>query len=95
MSTITAALTNNGRLPDEFVLRADTLSFHLCDWNADAAFLVALLLYPERFTPADIRTAIRSFMNHVPWHMSAAAEISDRVLLVADLADEAPKPPNE
>ncbi len=31
------------------------IAFNLADWNADAAFLVALHLFPERFTDAEIQ----------------------------------------
>ena len=30
---------------------AGEIGFHLGDWQGDAAFLVALHLFPERFTP--------------------------------------------
>ena len=37
-STITASLSGPDAI-DEQVLQADTIAFHLTNWNADAAFL--------------------------------------------------------
>jgi hypothetical protein len=48
-STITAALSGPGSGEEE-MLEADNIAFHLTDWHAEAAFLVALHLFPERFT---------------------------------------------
>ncbi|HTE40580.1 MAG TPA: hypothetical protein VK629_07115 [Steroidobacteraceae bacterium] len=57
------------------VVRADEMAFHLVDWNSDAAFLVAFLLYPERFTPAELSAAVDMFLVHVPAHVLAAARL--------------------
>jgi len=54
---------------------ASRLAFHLVDWNGDAAFLVALLLFPERFTPEEIRAGVTDFLIHAPNHVAAAAEL--------------------
>jgi hypothetical protein len=56
-------------------LRADELAFNLVDWNADAAFLVAVMLYPERFTQAELGAGVGMLMVHVPDHVVAAARI--------------------
>ena len=37
------------------------LAFHLSDWRADAAFLVALVLAPERFSAEEAAEGISSF----------------------------------
>ena len=56
-------------------LKADELAFHLVDWNSDAAFLVAFVLFPERFTPEELRAAVNMFLVHVPAHVLAAARL--------------------
>jgi hypothetical protein len=74
-STVSAALCDSDATETE-VLHADEIAFHLTDWNSDAAFIVALHLYPERFTPDEIRAAIDLFLVHVPAHVIAAARLS-------------------
>lgn len=74
-STITAALTQPGT-SEEQMLRADEIAFHLTDWSADAAFIVALHLFPERFTPEEIEAAVDMFLIHVPNHLFAAARLA-------------------
>lgn len=54
---------------------ADEMAFHMMDWNADAAFVVAFLLFPERFTQEELRAAVDLFLVHVPAHVLAAARI--------------------
>ena len=56
-------------------LKADQLAFNLVDWNADAAFLVAVMLYPERFTQAELAAGVGMLMVHAPDHVVAAARI--------------------
>lgn len=56
-------------------LLADEMAFHLIDWNSDAAFVVAFLLFPERFTPEELRAATDIFLVHVPAHVMAAARL--------------------
>jgi hypothetical protein len=56
---------------------ASTLGMHLSDWNSDAAFLVALHLFPERFTDDEIKAGIGMFLIHAPNHIRAACEITD------------------
>jgi hypothetical protein len=56
-------------------LKADELAFNLLDWNADAAFIVAVCMYPERFTQAELAAGVGMFMVHVPDHVMAAARI--------------------
>ena len=55
---------------------ASTLGMHLSDWNSDAAFIVALHLFPERFSDNDIKTGIEQFLGHAPNHIRAACEIT-------------------
>jgi hypothetical protein len=40
---------------EEEILRRDGIGFHVVDWQSEAASIVALVLYPERFTNEEIR----------------------------------------
>ena len=51
--------------------------FHMTDWSSDAAFVAALLLFPERFTDEEIRKGILDFLVHAPNHVAAAAKLHD------------------
>jgi hypothetical protein len=55
---------------------AGEIGFHLGDWQGDAAFLVALHLFPERFTPEEIRDGVRAFLLHAPHHIIAVARLA-------------------
>src|SRR5438552_10661908 len=55
---------------------ADEVAFHIVDWNCDAGFIVALHLFPERFTPEEIEAAVDMFVVHVPAHVVAAARLA-------------------
>ncbi len=72
-SRITAALAGE---KEEEILRDDQIGFHLVDWQADAAFIVALSLYPERFTDEEIRDGVQAFLIHAPSHVVEAARLS-------------------
>ena len=52
-SRITKALTKDV-ISDPEILKKDEAGFHIVDWQADAAFIVALSLYPEKFTDEEI-----------------------------------------
>ena len=52
------------------------IGFHLTDWNSDAAFLLALLLYPEEFSHEEIEEGIEGFLIHAPNHMASAAKLA-------------------
>ena len=54
---------------------AHDIAFHLTDWHSDAAFIVAMLLFPERFTRAQIRDGVQQFAIHAPNHTAAAAKL--------------------
>jgi hypothetical protein len=71
---ITAALTE-GPIEEKDLLKKDGIGFHLVDWQRDAAFIVALILFPERFTNEDIRDEVDSFLCHVPAHVLEAARL--------------------
>jgi hypothetical protein len=54
--------------------RAAEIGFHASDWAEDAAFLVALHLFPERFTAKEIRDGIESLACHIPYHVAGIAD---------------------
>ena len=55
--------------------RAFDLAFHLSDWREDAAFLLALSLVPEQFTPEEVEDGVTAFLVHAPNHVAAAAKL--------------------
>ena len=54
---------------------AADIAFHMSDWNSDAAFILALHLFPERFTKEEIEDGIRDFLVHAPNHVAEAAQL--------------------
>ena len=57
--------------------QAVDIAFHLSDWGADAAFIVAVHLFPERFTANEIREGVQAFLIHAPNHVAAAAHLAN------------------
>jgi hypothetical protein len=55
---------------------AREIAFHMTDWSYDAAFVVALHLFPERFAPEEIEAGIGMLCAHVPAHIIAAARLT-------------------
>lgn len=55
--------------------RAKDIAFHLTDWASDATFIVALQLFPERFSAKEIEEGVREFLIHAPNHVAAAAAL--------------------
>ena len=47
-------------------------AFHLADWREDAAFLIAVMLFPERYTDEEIEAMTNSVLVHAPNHIMAA-----------------------
>jgi len=74
-SAITAALSAEDAGRDQ-MLHADEIAFHLTDWISEAAFLVALHLFPDRFKSEEIREGIQAFLIHAPHHVIAAARLA-------------------
>jgi len=70
MSTIASALA------EEYGEEAGDIAFHMADWNSDAAFVVAVHLFPERFTPAEIAAGVGLFLVHAPNHIRAACGLT-------------------
>jgi hypothetical protein len=55
---------------------ADAIGLHMADWNSDAAFMVAVHLFPERFTEEEIRDGVGCFLIHAPNHIREACRIT-------------------
>ena len=72
----TAAAISSALASSQDERSAHDIAFHLSVWGADAAFIVALQLFPERFTAAEIADGVLGFLIHVPNHVAAAAVLS-------------------
>src|SRR5512140_2729274 len=66
MQTITAAFAR--RMGRE---RAECVGFHLGDWAKDAAIVLALHLFPEKFGREEIRAVTDNVAAHLPYHCAA------------------------
>ncbi len=55
---------------------AQEIAFHLVDWHSDAAFMMAVHLFPERFTPEELLVGADMLLIHVPNHLAAAAKLA-------------------
>ena len=74
-SRIAAALCGENASEAD-LLRNDSLGFHVIDWQAEAAFIVALALSPERFTDEEIKDGVESLLIHAPAHILEAARLA-------------------
>lgn len=61
----------------KFLKKGWEIGFHLMDWHGDAKFLIALSLFPERFTNAEIRQGVIWFLIHAGYHIPEAARLID------------------
>ncbi len=59
----------------EYGDNARDIAFNLSDWSSDAAFIVAVHLFPERFTAEEIREGVLALIIHAPNHLAAAAAL--------------------
>jgi hypothetical protein len=55
--------------------KASEIAFHMVDWNSEAAFILALHLFPEKFTKDEIDDGIQRFLIHAPSHVAEAAQL--------------------
>lgn len=55
---------------------ARDIAFHLVDWRTDAAFIMAVHLFPERFTPEELAAGADMLLIHAPNHLAAAAKLA-------------------
>ena len=65
----------DGDFSEASVLKNDEIALNIVDWNSDAAFLVAVHLFPERFSSEEIRDGVNALMIHVPDHLRDAARL--------------------
>lgn len=73
-------------------VKLDGIGFHLVDWNADAAFLMAMLLFPDEFTDEEIRDGVELFLVHAPAHCMEAARLGGYSTENPFVGDDEPKP---
>jgi hypothetical protein len=73
MVQIANAVCSESEYPEKV---GSEIGVHVADWQGDAAFLVALHLYPERFTDEEIDEGVRALLLHVPAHVIAAARLA-------------------
>lgn len=74
-SRIAQALSE-GKIPEgKEISREEQIGFHLVDWHRDAAFIVALILFPEKFTDDEIQDGIIGLLYHMPAHIIEAARL--------------------
>ena len=66
-----------GSSKKKFLKKGLEIGFHLTDWHEDARFLIALSLFPERFTDAEIRQGVIWFLIHAGYHIPEAARLID------------------
>lgn len=57
---------------------ARDIAFHLVDWHTEAAFIIAVYLFPERFTPEELAAGADMLLIHAPNHLAAAAKLAGR-----------------
>jgi len=55
---------------------AREIAFHLVDWHTDAAFIMAVHLFPERFSPEELCAGAQVLLVHAPNHLAAAAKLT-------------------
>lgn len=73
---ITSALAEENWGDEGRVLQQDAVGFHLVDWQRNAAFIVAIVLFPEKFTNEEIRDEVDAFLIHAPAHVLEAARLA-------------------
>lgn len=56
---------------------ANDIAFHLADWNNEAAFIVAVHLFPEKFTAEELAAGAEMLIIHAPNHLAAAATLAN------------------
>jgi hypothetical protein len=76
-SIITTALAaDNPEWSDDDLVEKDGIGQNLIDWQSDAACIVALSLYPERFSQEEVQEGVRDLLLHVPNHVLEAARLA-------------------
>jgi hypothetical protein len=73
---------------------ARDLAFHLVDCASDAALILAVHLFPERFTAEELIAGVDMLLIHAPNHLAAAAKLAGHP--IQDIFEVgALDPPNE
>ncbi len=67
-----ALLKENPDLEDNEIVEVDSIGMDLVCWQRDAAFIVALVLFPDKFTDEDIQDEVASLLIHMPDHIKNA-----------------------
>jgi hypothetical protein len=70
---VVRAMVGGGDLDER---AARDVAFHLTDWTAEAAFLVAVQLFPDAFTAEEIEAGVTALLIHAPNHLAAAAKLA-------------------
>jgi len=73
--TTEALRKENPEWTEEELIEKDAIGQHLLDWQRSASFLVALALFPDRFTDEEIQDEIKDFMAHAPEHVREAERL--------------------
>ena len=75
-SLIGESLAEGSDTAEQDLLRLHNVGFHLVDWQSEAAFIVALVLYPERFTKEEVKEGVDALLLHAPAHVLEAARLA-------------------
>lgn len=67
-------------MPEFSPERAHDIAFHVSDWVAEAACLVALHLAPDRFTDEEVRDICERLAIHANHHLMAATALQGQPL---------------
>ena len=79
-SKITNALIKDRpELSENEIIEADSIGLDLVCWQRNAAFIVALTLFPEKFTDDEIEDEVISLLSHVPEHIKTALKGYDKL----------------
>ncbi len=64
------------------------IAFDMADWNWEAAFVVALHLFPEQFSDAEIEAGLHLFLAHAPYHVARAAQLMEAAIEGMDAEED-------
>jgi len=79
-SAITEALKEEyPNLTEEKIIETDSIGMNLVCWQRNAAFIVALCLFPEKFTKEEIQDEVQSLLIHMPDHIKDALVSYDKL----------------
>ena len=67
------------------IVEVDKIGQDLVDWQRNAAFLVALVLFPEEFNSEEIVEEVRRMILHIPDHIAGAKKKYDEITKFEDI----------